>query len=396
MKRLSQLDGIRGVAVAAVIFNHLAGFPGLGMPRNAILSVVYRTADVGWLGVDIFFVLSGFLITNIILNERTERDFWKDFYLRRAFRILPAFTVVFAVTLIAAHLFVPSIHISTSYVVAALCFMANWTVVNFNEMPLLGHLWSLAVEEQFYFLWPQAAKRLKIGTLLKLALMLAAGSELVRISLALLHVNPYIVYKITPSRIDGLSIGAALAAGSVLPEVRSWLNRRWRQIAIVAAVLVPLAFFALHGSLFMFNAWSHVLAIPPTIVLVAALIHGSSQQALPLPLASFLGNPVLTYLGRRSYALYLIHVPIAIQVEDSRLHGSLSLLPRGIVVNLLLAISVIAVSLVLTELSWHLIENPFQSLRRALMRQRPAQEDATPHPESTLDAVRTPSSSGRE
>jgi peptidoglycan/LPS O-acetylase OafA/YrhL len=269
LKRLSQLDGIRGLAVVVVVFHHMSSILNADTGRKLFLIALIRILHTGWLGVDIFFVLSGFLITSIILKDRSNPDFWGAFYSRRGFRILPAFIAVFVITLVSAHFFSPAVQGSSGYILAAAFFMANWTVVTDSEMPMFNHLWSLAVEEQFYFLWPQAAKRMKTGTILKLALSLAVASELLRLTLAILHVNTYIVYKITPTRIDGLSIGAALAVGITLPPVNRFLAVWWRRIALVAAALLPLAFLACRGSLFVFNVWSQVLAIPPAIVLTA-------------------------------------------------------------------------------------------------------------------------------
>jgi peptidoglycan/LPS O-acetylase OafA/YrhL len=341
------------------------------MGKKAILLVLYRVMHVGWLGVDIFFVLSGFLITGIILKDRSKKDFWGNFYLRRAFRILPAFVVVFVVTLVLAHFFSPDIVVKSGYILAATFFMANWTIVNFSEMPMLTHLWSLAVEEQFYFLWPQAAKRMKHITLFRFALILAIASEAIRLALALMHVNAYIIYKITPTRIDGLSIGAALAIGLRLPKVREFLERWWQRIALISAILLPITFLALKGNLFVFNTWSQIFAIPPTIVLVAMLIYGSVEGVLPYALGRFLGNPVLTYLGRRSYAIYLIHEPVRYAVQASRSDGFLSRIAPGVPMNVLLMVLIVAVSLVLSELSWRWIETPAQNLRGRLMPSKP-------------------------
>src|ERR1019366_3404326 len=114
----------------------------------------------------------------------------------------PAFLVIFTLTILLSAKFVPESPLSHQYFFAALFFLANWTILNNGEMMMLNHIWSLAIEEQFYFLWPQAAKRLKNATLFKLALAVAVFCELLRIALTLLHVNLYIVYKITPTRVD--------------------------------------------------------------------------------------------------------------------------------------------------------------------------------------------------
>lgn len=363
MKRISQLDGIRGIAVGAVILHHLASLLNIGIDKNIGILILFRLLHVGWLGVDIFFVLSGFLITGIILKDRPKPDFWRNFYLRRAFRILPAFTVVFVITLLLAHKFVPSMQISTGYVLAAVFFLANWTVLNHHEMPMLGHLWSLAVEEQFYFLWPQAAKRMSYGTLFKLALGVALASSFLRLSLAMTHLDAYILYKITPTRMDGLAIGAALAVGLLLPDVHAFLARWWSKIALVSIAMLVFSFLILKFSLFVFDPWSQVLAIPATIVLVSVTIYASIEGLLPRTVSFLLKGSAITYLGRRSYALYLIHEPIHISVHNSRMHGYLSHLPAGVVVNVSLMIAVVAVSLLLAEVSWRLIEDPAQKLR---------------------------------
>ena len=401
MKRLSQLDGIRGFAVAAVVLHHLAPLFGVGTGKKIAVLALYRVLHVGWLGVDVFFVLSGFLITGIVLKDREKPDFWKNFYLRRACRILPAFVVVFVITLVAAHFFLPTVPITTGYVLAATFFLANWAFVSFTEMPMLTHLWSLAVEEQFYFLWPQAAKRMKYASLFQLALALAVMSEVGRLGLSLLHVNPYIVYKITPTRIDGLSIGAALAIGMTLQPVREFLALWWRKIALTCAVLLPVVFLMRGGSLFVFDAWSQVLAIPPTILLVATLIYASVEGTLPAGMGKFLGSPVLTYLGRRSYALYLIHDPISYAVQASRRSGYLSTVAPGVAMNVFLVVAIMAASLVLAELSWRLIETPAQNLRARLSRSNaPRLSEKEAHanfesdhllPPSTPVAIKSPS-----
>lgn len=367
MKRLVQLDGIRGLAIAMVVMHHIIPTLGIGIERNLFAAAAFRILHPGWLGVDVFFVLSGFLVTGIIRKERSRPDFWSGFYMRRGFRILPAFLAVFVVTLIAAHYFVPRLQASKGYILTAVLFMANWTVIGAGEMPMLNQLWSLAIEEQFYLLWPQIAKRLKSGALFMLTLVLAAGCETLRVALSIRHVNAYVVYKITPTRIDGLAIGAALAIGITLPAVHRFLAVWWRRIAVASIIFLTFSFLSMRGSLFAFNDWSQVLAIPPTIILTSMLIYGVVESALPPGLARFFGSPTMTYLGRRSYAIYLIHVPLDVAVWVSRSHGLLQRLPQGVSVNVALILSVIAVSLGLAEVSWRLIESPAQALRRRWM-----------------------------
>jgi peptidoglycan/LPS O-acetylase OafA/YrhL len=182
-------------------------------------------------------------------------------------------------------------------------------------MPMLPHLWSLAVEEQFYLVWPLVVRRLSNATVLKLSLGLVVACEALRIVLALRHVSVWIIYAITPTRIDGLALGAALAA--TMPSALRFLAAYWRRIALASVVLLAASFVALHRSLFPSSVRSQILAIPPTILLTAMLIYGAISSTLPAELVRLLANPVLTYFGRRSYALYLIHHRLPAGPEES-------------------------------------------------------------------------------
>ena len=376
MKRLSELDGIRGLAIALVMSAHLGQV--LDTSKRSFAS---RLMIDGWIGVDVFFVLSGFLITGIIVKERSREDFWGNFYLRRAFRILPAFAAVFGITLVAIHFFQPHTPVSTGYVLSAIFFLANWPLFSHSVVPMFSHLWSLAVEEQFYFLWPQPAKRLSTTAIFKLALALTVACELLRIGLTLAGVSSDLQYGLTLTHFDGLTIGAALAAGITQPSVRRFLDEWWHRIALLAIFLLAGSLLFLHSNFRVLNP--QILRIPPAILLTSMLIYGAVESALPSPLQRFFSSDVMTYLGRRSYALYLINRPLQVAISDSRGHGYLARLPQGIPINLLLMVFVTAVSLILTEISWRLIESPAQDLRRRWMLRR---EDGTrAHPSEEME-----------
>jgi peptidoglycan/LPS O-acetylase OafA/YrhL len=370
LKRIAELDGIRGLAITAILIVHSSELLVAGINNKPIYYALYRVMYAGWLGVDMFFVLSGFLITTIVLADRLRPDFWSRFYLRRSLRILPAFAVVFAVIVLAIHFLMPEIHLTAAEILPAIFFAENWTILNGKGMPMLQHVWSLSVEEQFYLLWPQIVKRCSIRTIFRVSIGLAVADELLRIALAMRHVNPYIIYAITPTRMDGLALGAALATGVTLPGPQRFLAAWWRMIALLSVGMLVAAFFIEHSTIFPGSAGSQIMAIPPTILLTAMLIYGAITSALPSTLARFLANPVLTYLGRRSYALYLIHLPILIAAWQDRLHGRLSLLRAGFLVNALLVIIFVGISLALTEISWRLVESPALSLRQVIERKR--------------------------
>jgi peptidoglycan/LPS O-acetylase OafA/YrhL len=370
LKRVAELDGIRGVAIAAILTVHSSEFLVVGIKQKPAYYALYRLMTTGWLGVDIFFVLSGFLITAILLEDSGKADFWSRFYLRRSLRILPAFAVVFGLTIVAIHFLDPEIHLTAAVILPAIFFTENWTVLNNTGMPMLPHLWSLAVEEQFYLAWPQIARRMSTAAVLKISIGLAVACEALRIGLALKHIGVWIIYAITPTRIDGLALGAAVAAAMALPSPQRFLAAYWRRIALWAGILLAAAFVVLRRSLFPDNILSQILGIPAIILLTAMMIYGSVSSTLPTVLGRMLANPALTYLGKRSYALYLIHLPILFGAWQNRVHGRLSFLPAGLRVNAMLILAAIAVCLALTEISWRLVESPAQSLRRVLERER--------------------------
>ena len=364
--RVAQLDGIRGVAIAAILAVHVSEFLVPGSHGRPMIYAFCRLLFGGWLGVDIFFVLSGFLITRNILEERDRPDFWSRFYLHRSLRILPVFAVVFIAVLAMLHFLNPETKLSAAILLPAIFFSENWTVLNNTGMPMLPHLWSLAVEEQFYLAWPQLVTRCSAAAVLRVSLVLAVSCELLRVGLKFAHVDPWITYAITPTRIDGLCVGAALAAAMTIAGLRAWLLLHGRKVLIGAAILLLTVWLIFRGVFFPNDALTQICAIPPTVVLTAMLIHSSVTASISRWWLRLLANPLLSYLGRRSYALYLIHYPVMLVVWQSRGKGLLYRLPHSFTFDLLITVGALIVSLLLSELSWWVIEAPSLRLRRRL------------------------------
>lgn len=260
----------------------------------------------GWVGVDIFFVLSGFLITRILRREKTHADFWKSFYVKRATRILPPFLALALIAFVMAGQFKP---IYLGY----LFFASNLVQLSPAALPVLGALWSLAIEEHFYFLWPLAVRRLSRNALLKLSLIIVALSPLLRIVGTLVFRqlwgghhdwdNP--IFLLTPFRIDGLAAGAALAL--LLEDGRCpALLRRWSGPASVAAAGL---FFGLEGVFksfrrttdsVAFNGFGYSLIVASAFCLVSFLVTNPEAR-----LTKLLSSKVLVFVGTVSYGIYL-------------------------------------------------------------------------------------------
>lgn len=343
------LDGLRGLAVLSVIAYHLhAGF-----------------APGGLLGVDVFFVISGYLITGLLVAEwqRSGRIDLRNFWLRRARRLFPAlFIMLFAVAgwvMLCDHARLLAVR---NDIIASIAYVSNWWFIfhdvsyfaSFGPPSPLGHLWSLAVEEQFYLLWPLLLllglrfiprRRLLIGLIL-------AGAAASALAMALLYqpgTDPSRVYYGTDTRAFALLIGAALALvwpGHNLPGQASPRAGLWIDLAGCAGLLTVLLMIwrTDQYDTLLYRGLLLLLSIAAA-VLVAALAHPSSR------LGKALGWEPLRWLGVRSYGLYLWHYPV-ITLTSPVVDTS------G--VNLVRAAIQVAASIALAALSWRLIEEPIR------------------------------------
>jgi peptidoglycan/LPS O-acetylase OafA/YrhL len=382
------LHGLRAVAIVAVLVYHLDShlLPG------------------GYLGVDIFFVISGCLITALLLAEvRAGRAGLRRFWSRRARRLLPALTVFLVGTVLLAALFARD-GLSRMRVdaLSSVFYVFNWRLItqhdsylgSFGRPPLLLHLWSLSVEEQFYLLWPLLllALRRRLGRE-QLAGFALGGGALSALLMALLYNahNPSAVYFATPTHAEGLLIGAALAA-AVPPWTMSAVvpppGRRFLEITGVATLVVVLAGLAALGFDSAATYRGGMLAVDiASAGLVLAVAHPASR------LGPVFAREPLRWLGLRSYSLYLWHWPI-FEMTRPGTDTQLGIVPAYIL------------RLVLTcaaaELSYRFVEQPWrtgraQSLLRSAWvsarRRRLAWAFATPAAAVVLVLASAPASS---
>jgi peptidoglycan/LPS O-acetylase OafA/YrhL len=354
--------------------SRLPYLPGIDAMRAiAVLAVFLYHAGVGWmpggfLGVDVFFTISGYLITSLLLSEYRRGGHIRlgRFWLRRARRLLPAVGVMIAVTMIVAAIVEPErMTALRGDAISSLAYVANWHFAlghqsyfdQFQRPSLFRHLWSLSVEEQFYLFWPLAfAAGMSLLGRKRLLLGVLAGALA---SLALMWIlfdptDTARAYYGTDTHAVGLLIGVALALVWSPLQLRQARPGRWcgpalDAIGVVALAYVVLSFLDVHDyDLALFHGGYLWLAIATAAVL-AVIAHPAAR------LGGLLARPPLIWLGLRSYSFYLWHWPVLALTRP----GLDISLPRGILVPLQLL-----VVLALADLSYRFVELPFRGKRR--------------------------------
>ncbi len=332
------LDGLRALSVIFVMLVHAS----------------YGRLSGGFLAVDIFFVISGFLITHLLIEEQAAsgRVSLRDFYLRRIFRILPPLICAIALSML---LWPGSASDRMVVVQAALLFYANFLPA--ETLGNLGHTWSLAIEEQFYLVWPLLFATMFArarGGLIALALAVVLASVAVRYCLVAHWTDLEPLYTFTPARLDPIMLGCLLALGA--PRLRDWLIHRSARVVQLLAWLCAAAILAC-----LFLADRDVMQSTPLAFTGFALLAGGLVATAPLlaardMLQRCLNHPVARYIGRRSYGLYLYHYPIFGALEAWRTPGDLGNFVAVTGAKILLSFAV-------AELSWRTLEQPMLRLK---------------------------------
>lgn len=376
------LDGIRGLAVLLVLFCHAAQRPfGEGADVNLIYTgaidrLILTAARLSWTGVDMFFVLSGFLITGILFDAKGKDHFFLNFYARRTVRIFPLYYAALVLYLIVWPQFPAWMSegfgtIPTSQVWYWL-YLSNYSQSLAEEAgrvtthPL--HVsWSLSIEEQFYLVWPLVVFLCSRKTLLKLTLVMFFGSMIVR-SGFLYADKVHLAILFTPCRVDGLAVGAAIALIARGPlGLRSLVKPAWiigpASAAAIAAMVV----------LMYKLGYRRGIGYSPGYITVGtalfALLYGS---LLVLTAAAAKGSlfhwtfthPIFRILGKYSYAIYLLHLPIMILTAEWVFKPDRFRIGPTILPGLILFSAVTwTLAVLVAWISWHVLEKHFLKLK---------------------------------
>src|ERR1041384_7611763 len=212
------LDGLRGVAVLVVMLHNLT----ILEQRDSLPARLWVFAtDSGWIGVLLFFVLSGFLITGILLDERGAPRFFRDFYLRLVLRIFPLYYLVLIVRFAVMPWLVPGAGVPLEVALGYWLYVSNWTELYLQGVNGFGQRWSLAVEEQFYLAWPLAVARLGARGLIWVCAALIALSAAARLVIVVCSLDRRWLYLSTVTRADALAFGALVAIALPDPGPRA-------------------------------------------------------------------------------------------------------------------------------------------------------------------------------
>ena len=366
-KRIPALDGLRGIAILIVVFGHIALF-GTNDAQRAN-PVVRFFADNNGTGVDLFFVLSGFLITGILCDTRDRQGYFRTFYTRRTLRIFPLYYSVLAIVAVGRAVFP---HLYALNTISPAAQLANWTYTTnilmsargWGAEPLfLGHFWSLAVEEQFYILWPLVVFKLRRETLVKVAVAGAVIALILRF-LLIQKVSFLPAYMLLPARMDALLTGSLIALWLRGPNgLPSWITSRVLMILVFALFAVDISFsnFGLRGALLVFRSAFHfsVTTAAFGVLLVSAL-------GLPdkLDWSKVFGARVLRFFGKYSYAIYVFHLAIIVSLPT--LIKTFQLITVGHIADInifLFGAIAIALTVGVSLISWNVLEQPFLKLK---------------------------------
>jgi peptidoglycan/LPS O-acetylase OafA/YrhL len=377
--RMPELDGLRGIAVLSVVWHNGVWGSHWGA-HNALVSLLNLSAGIGWVGVQLFFVLSGFLITGILLDEKNTPHQLRNFYVRRVLRIFPLYyaTLFFLFIALPALGVSPVLDIKTdAEQIWYWLFLSNWSIPIIGGPGALSHFWSLAVEEQFYLLWPFAVMLLSHRGLARLCLAFVVSALIVRI--AMIEYNfeyaEWRAYEFTFARWDALAIGALLALALRQPTWHAWVRAAAFPL-VVTALMYILTFVIVQHNYAAVERGIGAINQTVAALLFAALVYLgiTSVTGRSAPWRQFLNNGVLRNVGKYSYAIYVFHYPLLVffnlyvnphLVSFNAACPTLATPARIIVVAL--------ISYCMAVCSWYLLERPFMRLRRFFVNEQARQ-----------------------
>jgi peptidoglycan/LPS O-acetylase OafA/YrhL len=364
--RMRELDGLRGVAIILVMTGHIAK-RAMFFSKHEVLRFITDLTFIGWVGVDIFFALSGFLITSILLRTRQDEHYFRNFYARRALRIFPLYFVFLLVFVLLSRQLDPGFHAQLPQLLPYfLTYLQNWIILEKGALSLyLFVTWSLAIEEQFYLIWPAVVYFARREILARICYGILILSIAGRIACVLAWSDQFdagrFIYYNTFTRFEELVFGALLAIALTHPTGRERLQK----------ISLPV-FLASLSAFIGISAWSFPYLSPVStgaLALSAYTLAGLFTTAL---IAVFITHPersllrrvfqnkALGFFGKYSYSMYLLHLPILINLVDPFWDARI----RGWKMYLGFILLTYVLTILGALLTWNLLEKPMLNLKK--------------------------------
>jgi peptidoglycan/LPS O-acetylase OafA/YrhL len=367
--RILELDGVRGLAILLVLCTHIFKRADY-LTENQILHLISAPTRIGWIGVDLFFTLSGFLITGILLRTREDSNYFKNFYVRRILRIFPLYYILVGGLLI----FLPQLDTEAGARTQAfwpvyMLYQQNWLHVFRVEPSLfLVPTWSLAIEEQFYLIWPTVVYFFKPRMLIFLSIGIVLFSLLIRIIMMLMQSTftsvfpvPEFFYYGSITRFEGLALGSLIAILFETADIWKQKMARWAWPVLIFSAGLFIWIAVLAGtdnpvSSKVTAVWGYSLIALVSGALIV-LVTTQPEQSL---IRRIFKTRVMAFFGKYSYAMYLIHAPfISLLLEYMWNTGR-----RSSIMWLSYIVISFAGTILLSLLSWNLLEKRMLALKK--------------------------------
>lgn len=368
-RHMPALDGIRGIAILLVMLLHyeVRSWPW----RSGAMRPVYSVISHGWMGVDLFFVLSGFLITGILLDARGSEGYFKNFYARRTLRIFP----LYYLALVLVFVLLPDIGGSAigaspvsartqlwfwSYLDNFLIAFRGWGV----SPRMTPHFWTLAVEEQFYLLWPAVVLLCNRRALMRVCLLAMASALAVRIGFRFFGDNELAANVLLPARLDTLATGAFVAALVRGPRGIAPF-RRWAKPLLVVTAAGTWAIFAWRHFADAEDRVIGTVGLSACAICFGALLLAAATAERSALRHRILALPALRFVGRYSYGMYVYHYLVLVALASGGLGVEVLVARFGTLAGHAVHVALNAgLTIGISVASWYLFERRFLRLKR--------------------------------